>query len=226
VLLALLGGIATRDGTVALSALGRFDPTAWRDTIEHATGQHYAQLLSHRVWAPLNAAAGWIALPSAGAAVPVNCCFHARIQDWLRLGALLVDGGSFEGTRVVEASWVDRMRQPASGDGKSGLGIELAAAAHGSAPFAAGDALFLRGPERWRLWAVPSLHLVVLFGSELSDTAGPAGADAAARQKAAPAGTAGRWDETRLPDLVIEAVTDRTAPQNPESLLEQLVPHH
>ena len=116
-------------------------------------------------------------------------------------------------------SFVYGTRQPSSADGLRGLGIELTAAAHGAVPLAAYDAVFLRGPGRWRLWAVPSLHLVVLFGS---DSAGEGGSSAArSGTQAAPS-----WDETRLPNLVIAAVTDRAGPQNSESLLQQLVPHH
>jgi hypothetical protein len=206
-LVALVAGATLQQSAPALAAVGRFDASRWRDAIEHATGHRYTELLGHRVWARLNAAPAYIALATPNAAAPVDCCFHARVQDWMRIGGLLVDGGDFEGTQVVTASWITRMRQPASADGLHGLGIELAASAHGATPLATADAVFLRGPGRWRLWAVPSLHLVVLFGSE-------------------PGGDAGPWDETRLPNLVLAAVTDRTGPQNPELLLQRLVPHH
>ncbi len=222
-LVALVAGVTVQQRMLALSALGPFDAPGWRDAIEHASGHRYTELLGHRVWARLNAAPAYIALPTPNAAAPVDCCFHARVQDWMRIGALLVDGGNFEGAQIVTDSWILRMRQPASADGLHGLGVELTASAHGAAPLAARDTVFLRGPGRWRLWAVPSLHLVVLFGSGSGDDAGSASAGSTTTVGRAAAAT---WDETRLPNLVIAAVTDRTAPQNPESLLQQLVPHH
>lgn len=212
-LVALLAGASVRDRALTLQQIGEFDPNAWKAAIEGATQRPYAELLSRRIWSPLNAARAWIALPAAGAAVPADCCLHARLQDWLRLGAVLTDGGAFEGTQIVPPDWVARMLA-------QGLGVEPASSAHGTAPFAVDDMVFLRGPGRWRLWLSPSLHLSVLFGSV-------AGAPTAAAARPAPRSASGRdnWDETRLPNLVIEAVTDRSTQRN-ESLLQQLVPHH
>jgi hypothetical protein len=68
--------------------------------------------------------------------------------------------------------------------------------------------LLLRGPARWRLWVIPSLRLAVLFGASASGD------------------TAADWDETRVPNLVIEAVTDRPAVPPGTSVLQQLVPGH
>ena len=90
-------------------------------------------------------------------------------------------------------------------DGSAGFGVELAAAAHGAEPFAAEDLLFLRGPGRWRLWVIPTLRLALLFGS---------------KSPASP-----WWDETRLPNLVIRALSERPQ-RGAGSQLQQLVPGH
>jgi len=66
------------------------------------------------------------------------------------------------------------------------------------------------------LWLVPSLRLAVLFGN-----AGGASGAAGAAQAGASA-----WDETRLPDLVIGAVTGGAPSPHEQSLLQQLVPGH
>jgi CubicO group peptidase (beta-lactamase class C family) len=216
VLVALLAGVAVQEGAVSINSLGRFDTNSWSAAVERALHASYPELLAHKLWAPLNGASAWISLPAAGAAVPTDCCFHARVQDWVRIGELLADGGRFEGTQIVDANWVAAMRQPNSPDGRSGLGVELAAAARGVEPFTVDDMLFLRGRGHWRLWVAPSLHLVVLFG------------DAAGGTSSTSSTVAGEsvWDETRLPNLVTAAITNRSAPQNAGSLLQQLVPHH
>lgn len=206
-LVALLAGVAVADRTLPAPRLGPFDADAWKAAIEQATQRPYAQLLSRRLWSRLNAARAWIELPAVGAAVPADCCVHARLQDWLRIGALLTDAGNFEGTQIVPPNWIERVMV-------QGLGVEQGARARGMAPFAAPDVIFLRGPGRWRIWLSPSLHLTVLFGSATAPLSA--------------SGTAGRdnWDETRLPNLVIEAVTDRSALHGGESKLQQLVPNH
>jgi hypothetical protein len=205
-LVALAAGIAAHDDSLALQSLNGFDPTRLRAAIEAGARQSYPDYLSLRLWRRLNAAPAWIALPSVGAPAPADCCFHARVLDWLRVATLLLDDGRFEGKAVVPPGWVERMRHPVSASGTEGFGIELASAAHGAEPFAADDVFFLRGPGRWRLWLLPTLQLAVLFGSN---------SDALAS-----------WDETRLPNLVIRAVSERPEQRSTGSKLQQLVPGH
>lgn len=205
-LVALSAGIAAHDGRLAMPSLTGFDAARLRAAIEAGTGQSYPDYLSLHLWRRLNAAAAWIALPAAGAAAPADCCFHARVQDWLRVAMVLMDDGNFEGKAVVPPGWVERMRRPTSADGSAGFGVELGAATHGAEPFAAEDLLFLRGPGRWRLWVVPTLRLALLFGSKSAASPG--------------------WDETRLPNLVIRALSERPAQRSVGSQLQQLVPGH
>jgi hypothetical protein len=204
-LLALTAGIAHHDDRVPLPDIAGFDPAALRQAIESGTHQPYPEYLSLRLWRPLNAANAWIALPARGAAAPADCCVHARIIDWVRVAMLLLADGRFEGKAVVPAGWVQHMRQPVSASGAEGFGIELAPAAHGAEAFADRDLLFMRGPARWRIWIMPTLRLALLYG---------ASTDAA------------HWDETRLPNLVIRALSEPAAPGDVGSKLQQLVPGH
>jgi hypothetical protein len=210
VLLALVTGIAAHDNSLPLLTLNGFDAPRLRSAIEAGTHQSYPDYLSLRLWRRLNAAPAWIALPGAGeggsASAPADCCFHARLTDWLRVAGVLLDDGQFEGKAVVPAGWVARMRHPVSASGRDGFGVELAAAAHGVEPFAADDVFFVRGPGRWRLWLMPALDLGVLFGSQ--------------------AAAAADWDETRLANLVIRAVAERPEQRSSGSQLQQLVPGH
>ena len=206
VLLALAAGIAAHDDSLPLQSLNGFDPARLRAAIEAGTRQAYPAYLSQRLWRRLNAAPAWIALPTGGTGAPADCCFHARLLDWMRVAGVLLDDGHFEGKTVVPSGWVERMRHPVSASGTEGFGIELASAAHGAEPFAADDVFFVRGPGRWRLWLMPTLKLGVLFGS---------GSDALPG-----------WDETRLPNLVIRAVAERAQQRSVGSQLQQLVPGH
>jgi hypothetical protein len=204
-LVALATGIAV-ESRLLTSAPITFEPTRLRDLVAKASGESYAEFLGAQLWSRLNAAPAWIGLPAVGAPVPADCCFHARLLDWLRIGALLADGGNFEGTGIVSPAWVQRMHQPQPLGGR-GYGVALPSRRPGAQGYEATDIFLLRGPARWRLWVVPSLRLVVLFGAP----ADPAASD---------------WDETRIANLVIEAVTDRPAVPAETSLLQQLVPGH
>jgi hypothetical protein len=208
-LVGLATGIAAHDGSLALQALNGFDPARLRAAIEAGARQSYPEYLSLHLWRRLNAAPAWIALPSPGAAAPADCCFHARVADWLRVAIVLLDDGRFEGKSVVPPGWVERMRRPVSADGTVGFGIELAPAARGAERLAADDAFFLRGPGRWRLWLIPTLNMAVLFGARSG------GGD-----ESAP------WDETRLPNLVIRALSEPPSQRSVGSQLQQLVPGH
>ena len=84
-----------------------------------------------------------------------------------------------------------------------GFGVLLGKAARGAAPLASDDVVFLRGAGHDRLWMVPSLRLAIMVIAP--DTAGR------------------MWDETQLPNMVMDAVRDR--PPSGTSLNE-LVPGH
>jgi hypothetical protein len=212
-LIAMAAGTAAHQGVLSIDAMHGFDPGALRLAIESGAQQRYENYLSQKIWNPLNAAPAWIELPAKGATTPADCCLHARMIDWMRVASLLVGDGRFEGKQVLPAGWVQRMARPLSLDAVRGFGLQLAPAAHGAEPFATAGVLFLRGPDHWRLWLVPTLKLAVLFG-------------AAAPTPASGAGRADDWDETRLANLVIRAVSDRPPQPGDVSELQRLVPAH
>jgi len=210
VLVALLAAEALQEARLSAQALNGFDPNRLRAAIEAGTHERYETYLSRKLWRRLNAAQAWIALSRRDAATPADCCFHARLLDWMRIATLLLDDGRFEGTQVVPHGWVQRMLRPISIDGQRGLGVELVPAAQAAEPFAAGGVFWLRGAGRWRIWLVPPLRLAILFGAAAPAASGPRSL----------------WDETRLPNQIIRAVADRPSPQNDATLLQRLVPGH
>jgi hypothetical protein len=197
VLAAIGAGVAQGEGMLSLRQSGPFDAAAMAEAIAAGSGQSYAEFLSQRVWQPMNAADARV-IDAAGS-------IAARISDWLRVAALLLDQGRFEGADIVAASWVQFMRQPSPGAPQQGFGVHLASAAVGAEPFAADGVFYLRGRDRWRLWMVPELELAVLFAGEADG---------------------GTWDETLLPNQVIRAITDRGGSRNGATSLQQLVPGH
>lgn len=199
--LVLAAGIAAANADPPASLDSAGDADGWRAFIEKSSGEPYAAFLSRHLWRRLNAGEAWIE-HAPGTSVPADCCLHARVLDWMRLAALMVDAGRFEGTQIVPAAWIQRVQR--------GVGVEPATSASGAERFASQGVFFLRGQRRWRLWLVPELQLAVLFGSELP----------------ARAATGSEWDETRLPNAVIRAVSDRPAEPGELSQLQQLVPGH
>jgi hypothetical protein len=207
-LVALAAGVAVDERLMASPPIA-FAPQRLRTLIETAAHQPYAAFLGNRIWSRLNAAPAWIAVSGPTAPAPADCCLHARVQDWLRVGGLLAGDGNFEDTQIVSGRWMLRMREPQA-SGAEGYGVALPSRRRGAPTYEAADVMLLRGPAHWRLWIVPSLHLVVLFGAPAGKGAISDGTD---------------WDETRVPDMVLEAVLDRPAAPA-SSLLQQLVPGH
>jgi hypothetical protein len=148
-----------------------------------------AKQLSSLLWQPLNAHDAWLD----------GCCLKARPMDWLRLGILLAQDGRFEGSDIVAATAIARLRT-------AGTTIEAGSKASGAEPFATRAVFYLRGNDRTRLWIEPSLQIVAL-------------------QAAGPAGTNG-WDETQLFNQLLRATTDHRNTAASGDWLNQLVPGH
>jgi hypothetical protein len=203
-LVALAAGAARAQGVIDDAAAGELEPSRLAAAIAAGAHLSYPEFLSRNVWQPINAAAAAIALPTAGAAAPADCCLIARVSDWMRVAELLLNGGRFEGTQVAPAEWVRRLPEPRDAGRERGFGVWLASSAHGAEPFAADGVFYLKGNGRWRLWMAPTLSVAVLFAAD-GDDAG--------------------WDETRLPNRVFRALVVR--PQIPgHPALGDLVPGH
>ena len=207
-LAAVTAGAAVAEGKLTPDT-ARFDPVALSAAISAATGSSYVDYASQRVWQPLNANTARFTSDAAGA-MRADCCLAARAGDWQRLGILLLQTGNFEGSTIVPAEWVARMRRPLTDDATRGFGVWLPVngrdpAVVGGEAFAVRDVYFLCGAEGTRLWLAPSLQLAVLF-------------------IAAPNAPAA--DHTGLFNQVIRAVQDRPQESRDQSLLQQLVPGH
>ena len=163
------------------------------------------EAISERVWQSLHAADAylWGRSPQA---LRVDCCMVARMEDWLRLGDLLLQQGSFEGERVVSASWVRRLL---AGDGHGRLApiwVDPARAFTGDEPPAARETLWIDMGPSARLWLLPQRQMSVLYW--------------AAPRSTRPA------SDTLIPNIIIRGIVDQALPAIGPPALDDLVPGH
>lgn len=166
--------------------------------VERATGQRYADYLARRLWQPLGAADAWVVLDHPGGHARTSSGLFARPEDWVRLGRLWLDNGRVAGRGVVDPAWLAAMS--ASSPANPNYGYQLwrgsphqPSRAYNSAtparmparePFLAEDMVYFDGAGAQRMYASPSLKLVIV-------RLGPASFD---------------WDDSLLPNQVVRAL--------------------
>jgi hypothetical protein len=115
-----------------------------------------AELVSQRLWLPLHAGEAWLSARKDEG--PRRCCIRARLDDWMRVGDLLLGQGAYHGERIVAA---DAARQvlavhPAAGEGDE--------------PFLARDPAAFDLADGARLWLAPRRNIAILVWAD-DDTA-------------------------------------------------------
>jgi len=153
--------------------------------LERATAQPYETLVADRLWKPLGG--GSLEFQRRGSqrrpqGVSAACCVQVRLGDWMRVGELLANDGSFEGSPLTPPRFVSLMLHPAHKESPRGYFTRVDGA------FAAHDVAWLEGSNKQRLWIVPSLKLAIL---RLGD---------------APSSSEG-WDEAMIPDSIIRGTS-------------------
>lgn len=109
-----------------------------------------AGLLSDRLWLPLRAGEAWLSRPRD---VP-GCCIRARLDDWMRIGDLLLGTGAYVGERFVPADTVRALlaaREPDS---------------QGDEPYLARDGVTFDLQKGVRLWLAPRRQLAILVWAD------------------------------------------------------------
>jgi CubicO group peptidase (beta-lactamase class C family) len=152
--------------------------------LEKVTGQKYDVVVAERLWKPLEG--GEFSLLRAGSAesgtVWADCCLHARLGDWMRVGELLANDGKFEGNELMPPRYMTLMLTPTHKDSPHGFFMRV------DGTFAAHDVAWLESAGKQRLWIVPSLKLVILrVGDEPAEDLG--------------------WDEAMIPDSIIRGTS-------------------
>jgi len=162
-----------------------------------------AQTLSQRVWQPLHAqdAALW---GQDDEALRVDYNLVASLDDWVRLGDVLLQQGSLEGERIASPDWIRALLASDLDGVRHPVWLETQQPWTGAEPPAARDALWFDLGAGVRLWLVPRRGLSVLVWSAAKD--------------------GGR--DTELPNLFIRALTDQAPPVGSSSAIDQIVPGH
>lgn len=85
--------------------------------LERAVGQPLARYAERKLWQPMGAQhdASWSLDSSANGQARAFCCLNARAVDYLRFGQMVLNGGEWNGRRIVSAAWLQRSTAAASG---------------------------------------------------------------------------------------------------------------
>lgn len=124
-----------------------------------------ADTLSQRVWLPLQAADAWL-WGSGDDALRVDCCMVARLDDWMRVGDLLLGQGGYRGERIVSADWVRTLLDADRNDARHPVWLASQTPWHGDEPPVARDTFWFDLGSDLRLWLVPRRGLAVLVWGE------------------------------------------------------------
>jgi CubicO group peptidase (beta-lactamase class C family) len=143
--------------------------------IERATGQPYVDYVSRRLWQPLGATDGEMLLDRDGGRAMPYCCTWSLPRDWVRLAQMLLDGGTWQGKRLLSEGFVKDLRTPSAANPNFGFQVALGSAwvdprlhrnrgaAQGSvAASLAPDLYFLSGAGGLQLSIIPSEQLLIL----------------------------------------------------------------
>ena len=120
-----------------------------------------AHTLAQRVWLPLHAgpASLWGRDDSA---LRVDCCMVARLDDWMRLGDLLLGQGRYEGERLASPDWI-RHLLAADAEGRvRPAWLEQQQPWRGDEPPAARDTCWFDLGNDLRIWLAPRRGIAVL----------------------------------------------------------------
>ncbi len=204
----------------ALQAVREAAPadSGWRNPWSHAARERFslhpapplllqdadgdvARTLSQRVWLPLRAADAWL-WGRDDQALRVDCCLVARLDDWMRLGDLLLGMGAYEGERIASPDWIHRL-----------LARDAAARVHpawlasqrpwsGDEPPVERDVYWFDLDAGLRMWLAPrrGLQILVWSGDE-------------------------RARDTLIPNIILRGLNDQ-APSIGGGDLQDLVPGH
>jgi CubicO group peptidase (beta-lactamase class C family) len=143
--------------------------------VERATGQPYIDYVSRRLWQPLGAADGEMLLDRKGGRAMPYCCIWSQPRDWIRLAQMLMDGGVWQGKRLLSADFVKALHSPSAANANFGFQVALGSAWYDArlhrhrgapegsvAPSLAPDLYFLSGAGGLQLSIIPSEQLLIL----------------------------------------------------------------
>lgn len=160
-----------------------------------------AHTLSQRVWLPLGAGDAWL-WGRDDNALRVDCCLLARLDDWMRLGDLLLGQGSYAGQRLVSPDWVRTLLARDADGHAHPLWLAQQLPWSGDEPPVERDAYWFDLGTDLRLWLAPRRGLQVLVWAG-----------------------GGRARDTLIPNIILRGLNDQ-APSISGASPADLVPGH
>jgi hypothetical protein len=121
-----------------------------------------ANTISTRVWLPLGAAdaALW---GVDDAKLRLDCCAVARLEDWMRVGDLFLQQGSYQGQRIVSPDWIRRLLAADAQGQRHPMWLDQQSPWAGDEPPAAGEIHWFDLGSDMRLWLAPRRGLAILY---------------------------------------------------------------
>jgi hypothetical protein len=161
-----------------------------------------ANTLSLRIWQPLGAGDAFL-WGADDSHVRLDCCVAARLDDWMRVGDLLLRQGEYEGSRIVSVDWMRRV-MATDPEGKSHpVWIGAPGALSGDEPPAAHETYWFDLGPGVRLWLLPRRGLSILFWSGSAEARDPA-----------------------IPNLLIRGLVEQSVAPGATSNISDIVPGH
>lgn len=81
--------------------------------LKEATGKNLSEYTAQKLWHPLGAEApaNW-SLDRKNGNEKAFCCFNSTVRDFARIGALVLNKGTFNGTRIVPEQYIKEITTP------------------------------------------------------------------------------------------------------------------
>lgn len=83
--------------------------------LEKATGTPLAQYAQEKLWTPIGATkpAFW-AKDKPNGITKAFCCFYATARDYAKLGLLVLNKGSYNGTQIIDKQYIEKITSPSN----------------------------------------------------------------------------------------------------------------
>ncbi|MEO8307764.1 MAG: hypothetical protein ABI616_06955 [Pseudomonadota bacterium] len=162
-----------------------------------------ANTLSLRIWQPLQAGDAFL-WGTDDSHVRLDCCVAARLDDWMRVGDLLLRQGEYEGSRIVSVDWMRRVMAIDENGKSHPVWMATAGALAGDEPPAAHETFWFDLQPGVRLWLLPRRGLSILVWA----------ADA---QQAR---------DTTIPNLLIRGLVEQSVAPGANTNISDIVPGH
>ena len=147
-------------------------------------GESYASYLSRTLWCGVGNGPATLWSESATGAPRFYAGLQAGLEDWARLGQLILDQGRVGDRQIVPADWIAQMTAASASNPNYGFLIwrgnpdgtarayspEAGMTATHSAPYQAGDVVFFDGFGGQRVYIIPSAKLVIARTGETDMT--------------------------------------------------------